>query len=165
MSRAEAKAELDKILEPINEQSKGKARPSAVTLSQFTENEYLVARTRVWKASTRATTEQIIDTHILREIGNRPIATITRKDLQELLNAKAAAGLSSSVVGHVRWQLSAIFEMALSDGVTLRNFTGGLVMPPCIGTVDKRTIDVAAINRCQMVLDTREQLNLLFGGA
>jgi len=79
LSRAEARAELDRILAPLN------SRPIApcpnMTLRQYVEDEYLTVKTRVWKASTRATTEQIITTHILSELGAQPLALITRKQL------------------------------------------------------------------------------------
>jgi integrase len=157
MSRAEARAELDKILAPIN----GTAVVSAghgCTLRRYVETEYLVAKAQVWKASTRTTTEQIIETHILSEIGDRLITSFRRRELQALLDAKAAAGLSSSVVGHVRWQLVAIFDMAQSDGLISFNPTTALATPRCVRPMDKRIITVDDIRRAQMVLDIRDRL-------
>ena len=130
MSRAEADAERRKILAPLNV-GPSAADTSAVTVRQFVENEYLTVKTRVWKSSTRQTTEQIIEAHILREIGARAIAAVTRKELQALLDRKAEAALSASVVGHVRWQLAAIFGMARADGLTIVNPAEQLVAPKC----------------------------------
>jgi integrase len=156
VSRAEARLELDRIITPVNAM---KVRQTgAVTLRQYAENEYLLAKSSVWKASTAATTEQIIQMHILAEIGGRALASITRKELQALLDRKAGSGLSSSVVGHVRWQLTALFNMAQGDGAVAVNPTLGLITPRCQGAVDKRTIDIETILRGQMVLGVRERL-------
>jgi hypothetical protein len=111
IGRAEARQELDKILAPLN--CREVAHHSAcATLRRFVEDEYLIVKTRVWKASTRSTTEQIIETHILGELGGRSLSSLTRRDLQLHLDQKAGSGLSFSVVAHIRWQLVAIFQMA-----------------------------------------------------
>lgn len=157
MSRAEADAERDKILGPLNARATA-ARASSVTLRRFVEDEYLTVKSRVWKASTRATTDQIIETHILAVMGAQTITSITRKDLQAHLESIAAAELSYSVVAHVRWQLVAIFEMAKGDGLITTNPTDGLVTPNCKAAGEKRTITVEAMRRGQMVLDIRERL-------
>jgi len=159
LTRAEARAALDKILEPLREgKGASSATHSAVTLRRFVEDDYLIVQNRRWKESTRATTEQIIETHILAPFGNRVLASITRRELQAHLDSKATAGLSSSLVGHIRWQLAAIFKMALADGLILVNPAEGLVMPKCAATPSKRIIAVADIQRAQMVLPIRERL-------
>ena len=70
MVRADARAMLDRILEPFNEKQRAD-RKSSVTLRGFVENEYLVTKSRTSKTSTRLTTEQIIETHILAPLGER----------------------------------------------------------------------------------------------
>lgn len=68
LSRAQADAERKKILAPL----KGKEEAAAatvVTLRRYAEDEYLTVKSRVWKDSTRGTTDQIIETHILRQLG------------------------------------------------------------------------------------------------
>ena len=148
-----------RILAPLNTKAEKAAETSAVTLRRYVEDEYLKVRATVWKLS-RATTEQIIETHVLSEIGTRPLATITRKELQALLDRKAAAGLSASVVCHIRWQLVAIFGMAKSDGETVEgvNPAEGLVTPRCKEAGEKRTITADSIHRAEMVLEIRERL-------
>ena len=156
VSRAEARAELDRILVPIN--ASAIAPPARGTLRQYVESEYLTTKARVWKASTAATTEQIIETHILAELGNRMLGSITRKELQSHLDAKAAVGLSSSVVGHVRWQFVAIFDMAIGDGLLTVNPTKGLVTPKCKAAADKKVITAENITLGQLVLELRDRL-------
>lgn len=157
MSRAEADTERRRILAPLNANVFAETA-SCVTVRRFVEDEYLTIKTRVWQASTTSTTEQIIEAHILSEIGDRAIASITRKDLQSLLDRKAAAHLSASVVGHVRWQLVAIFGMAKSDGLTKLDAAEELVMPRCKESGEKLTISADAIHRAEMVLEIRDRL-------
>lgn len=115
-----------------------------------------------WRESTRATTEQIINTHILAELGDTAVSTIIRAELQALLARKAAAGLSRSVVGHILWQLVAILRMAKADRIITENVADGLVMPKCSGTVDRRVIGLKDIERGHLVLPTRERLIFRF---
>jgi integrase len=160
MTLAVARAELAKILAPLKTLALAAATaPAAVTLRSFVEDDYLAVKTRVWKeSSTRVTTEQIIRTHVLADFGHRALPSISRKELQVHLDHKAAAGLSYSVVAHIRWQLVAIFNMAASDGLIMVNPTGGLVTPRCQSAIDKRTISRDDIHRAQMVLELRERL-------
>lgn len=158
MSRDEARTELGKILEPLNARYAAVKAAQAVSLRRYVEDEYLVVRNRVWKDSTRGTTEQIIETHILKNLGHRSIPSITRRELQALLDSKAEAGLSSSVVGHIRWQLVATFAMAKGDGIITVDPTDGLVTPRCSPAKDKRIISVGDMRRGQMVLEIRERL-------
>ena len=72
MSRAEADAERDKNLGPLNTRTAA-AGTSSVTLRRFVEDEYLTVKSRVWKASSRATSDQIVETHILGVLGAQAI--------------------------------------------------------------------------------------------
>jgi hypothetical protein len=130
ISRQDARAELDRILAPLNAMARPASTPT--TFRRYVESEYLPTRT--WKQSTRGTTEQIISTHLLPLFGDRAIASMTRRELQGLLNGKAAAGLSFSVVAHIRWQLVAIYKMAEGEGLVNVNPTKGLVDPKCRGS-------------------------------
>src|SRR5215831_2780982 len=91
ISRAEADAERRKILDPLNARANA-AVTSTVTLQRYAEDEYLNVKTRIWKRSTASTTQQIIETHILADLGTAVLPTITRKQLQALLDRKAESG-------------------------------------------------------------------------
>jgi integrase len=158
VTRADARAKADEILRRV-QGSAPQRQTSTLTLTQFLENEYLDVKTRKWKASTRGTTEQIIEDHILAPIGGWQLHTITRKTLQTLLDNLAANGKSRSVVDHVRWQLRAIFEMALGDGVIDVDPTSGLQTPRCKPQPEKRWVEHEdEIRRAEMSLELRERL-------
>ncbi|HOL73797.1 MAG TPA: tyrosine-type recombinase/integrase [Bryobacteraceae bacterium] len=158
ISRAEARAILDGILAPI-EQSRARSRMApAVTLRRYVLDEYLPPKSRVWKASTRLTTEQLVEDHILSAFADRELSSITRKELQAHLDGLAERGLSASVVGHVRWQLSAIFRMAQSDGLVSVNPASGLVQPRCKAGAPKRTLSVDDVRRVELILEPRDRL-------
>jgi site-specific recombinase XerD len=46
---------------------------------------------------------------------------IGREQLQTFLEDRVAAGLSASVVSHLPWDLRAIFQLAVEDGLVERN--------------------------------------------
>ncbi len=53
------------------------------------------------------------------ETGSCP--SFRRDELQDLLDEKAKAGLSFSVVDHLRWDMKQIFDMAVAEGHVERN--------------------------------------------
>lgn len=158
MTRAEAETERRRILDPLNTRVEA-GRTSAVTVRQYVEQEYLAVKTRVWKSSTELTTTQLIERYILQDLGPRMLCSLTRKELQAHLDRHAETlNLSASIVGHIRWQLVAIFDMALADQLVQANPAAGLVMPKCKAAPDKRTISVDDMLRAQMMLGIRERL-------
>jgi len=159
MPRAEARCELDRILAPLNSGSAARASGGG-SLRRYIEDEYLVVKSRTWKASTRATTEQLIATHILAPIGDSTLATITRRDLQDLLDSLAAAGKSASVVGHVRWQLKSIFDMARADGLIAVHPAAALVQPVTKAAPVKRVMTLDEVKVAEFSLGLRERLLL-----
>ena len=68
--------------------------------------------------------------HICGELGDRKLGKIEREELQSFLDRKAAAGLSFSTVDHLKWDLMAIFRMAVAEGCTRRNAAELLFTPP-----------------------------------
>ena len=53
----------------------------------------------------------------------------SRRELQDLLDAKASAGLSCSAVAHMRWDLRQVFRMAVLEGHIRRNPAELLFIP------------------------------------
>jgi hypothetical protein len=89
---------------------------------------YLPFCRRNWKESTAGTSEQIVQTHLVPEFGGTLLHGIRREELQDLLDRETLE-LSSSVVPHLRWFLSGIFMLTLSDGVVLNNPVAELRIP------------------------------------
>jgi integrase len=98
-------------------------------------------------------------TVFLQDLGQRALSSLTRKELHAHLDRHAdELVLSASVVGHVRWQLKAIFEMAEADQLVAKSPANGLVMPHCKDAPAKRTITPDEVLRAQLVLPLRERL-------
>ena len=157
MTRAKAEVMRAAIMEPIN---KGILKPvkPVYTLGKFIDAVYLPVSRRKWKASTTMTTEALINAH-LTELGPRLLDELTRQDLQELLDQKAASGLSRSVVNHLRWQLHAIFKLAMGDGAVSMNPTSGLSVSVCATPPgEKRVLAYEDVLRVLKVLPIRERL-------
>jgi integrase len=127
MTKSDAEAVLSAILRPINCGAAQGAKP-VYTFEQFIKDVYLPFCRRNWKESTAGTSEQIVQTHLVPELGGCLLHGIRREELQDLLDRKALE-LSSSVVSHLRWFLSGIFKLALSDGVVLNNPAAELRIP------------------------------------
>jgi integrase len=156
MTKGEAKSELAARLAPMNARA-GRVS-SDMVLREFIEGVYFPFGRRKWKESTRETTEQRINTHLLSEIGDLPLRSLMRERLQALLESKAAAGLSFSVVEHLRWDPKAIFSLAANDGLTSSNPASELFTPRDAKRPDKSDISAQEVALGLAVLELRERL-------
>ena len=127
MSKSDAEAKRDEIIAEANARN-AKAPNPDISLGEFIEGVALPFLRSKWKRSTAATTENRIQHHLGREFGEKKLCALGLKELQLFLNTKAQA-LSRSVVAHLRWDLRAIFKLALAEGYTDRDPTAALFTP------------------------------------
>jgi integrase len=161
MTKGQAEAILAKILQPINESAGVKAIPYVNhTFEEFVEQVYLPVYQGKWKASTAITETERLRYHLVGALGSRPVAAITRDELQKMLDKKAQS-LSDSVVTHLRFRLRSVFELAVSEGVVERNPATSLYTPRhCQPGRPKYVLDGEGIGAMVAVLELREQLIL-----
>ncbi len=156
ISKSQADAMMASILQPLN-QGSGQAAPPRYSFSEYVEDVFLPVHRRKWKESTRTTSEHTIRRHLLPPIGDRRLSEIGREDLQLLLDDKAKTH-SASVVAHLRWHLSAIFRMALSDGAVTVNPSPGLFTPACRPEKPRIVMSGQEVQLALGVLPLRERL-------
>lgn len=157
MTRADAEVVLSAILREINTGVAHTAR-TVYSFELFVGDVYLPYGRRSWKESTAGTSEQIIKSHLVPELGKFLLPAIRREELQDLLDRKAL-DLSSSVVSHLRWFLNGIFKLALSDGFVLNNPAAALKIPrKCQPGRAMRPLTEEEVNSYLEVFDLREKL-------
>jgi integrase len=110
------------------------------------------------------TTEQRIDQHIASELEGAELRSFRRVELQELLDRKAAAGLSFSVITHLRWDLRFIFRVAVAEGFIERNPAELLFTPQNAKQTVRRVATVGEIARAFAAVDLRERLIFKLAG-
>jgi integrase len=153
----EAQLALAEILRPINEDT-ADAPMVPYTFKQFVEQVYLPHCRRTWKASTAYTSEHMVELHLLPELGDRLLSSVSRSDMQNLLEAKAKT-LAKSVVAHIRWYLNAIFKLAVSDGIVGNNPAAELRIPSrCKPGRTKRALTEEEVMQSLEALECRERL-------
>ncbi len=161
VSKGQAHATLAQILQPLNESAEFRQAP-IYTFKQYIGDVFLPAYRQKWKESTRSTSEPDILRYLVPAFGDQLMSMITRQHMQKFLGDKASS-LSSSIVGHLRWHLNAIFKMAVSDGVVEFNPAEALFIPACKRTPDKRTMSKDEVLTALNVLDVRERLVVRMG--
>jgi len=122
----------------------------------FVEGPYFAFYCRKWKASTAENNKQRIRTHLVAEYRDRALSGFKRDELQDFLDGKA--GMSFSVVDHLRWDLKQIFDMAIAEGFLRLNPALLLFTPKSAARPVRRTMtleDIAALFRA---LELRERL-------
>jgi len=157
MTQVEAQIALVEILRPINEGRVGGAKVP-YTFGRFLEDVYLPHCRRTWKPSTAYTSEHTVRMHVLPEFENRLLSSVTRTEMQDLLEAKAKT-LAKSVIAHIRWYLNAIFKLAMSDGLVENNPAAELRIPNrCKEGRIIRALSEEEVNQLLDALEPRERL-------
>ena len=156
MTKTDAQSELAAILAPLNSRD---VPPSKSWLfADFIERIYLPFYRRKWKRSTAMTNEDRLQHHLVSDFGGLTLGTFNRDQLQELLDKKAQAGLSFSMVDHLRWDLKQVFDMAVAEGFLLRNPAQLLFTPRECPRAATRIMTMEEVRTVFGVLDLREGL-------
>ena len=76
------------------------------------------------------------------------------------MERKGAAALSFSVVDHLRWDLSSIFEMAVSEKVIAVNPTAALYTPKTAKRTESQAMSADQVEPALGAVEYREQVIL-----
>src|SRR5262245_15907946 len=157
MSHAEALAEMAKLLQPLNSHA-GEPSLPVLTVCHWIRNQFLPFIGRKWKLSTACTSGDRIRSHLVADLGSLELQSVRRDLLQQYLEQKAARGLSFSVVDHLRWDLRAIFRLAVQDGYIPSNPAELLFVPRTTSRPSRRVLSGEHVQAMLNLLPLREQL-------
>jgi integrase len=157
MSHAEALAAMTKLLQPVNAHA-GEPIAPVLTVGDWICDGFLPFIRRKWKLSTACTSGDRIRTHLIADLGSVELQSVSRDLLQAYLEQKAAKGLSFSVVDHLRWDLRAIFRLAVQDGYIPSNPAELLFAPRAGNRPSRRVLSGEQVQAMLNVLALREQL-------
>ena len=156
ISKSQAEEKRDELLNEVNARNAIAPDPH-ITFGDFLEGVALPFLRSKWKRSTAATTENRITYHLKTEFGEEKLSALSLKGLQMFLNAKAAS-LSRSVVAHLRWDLRAIFKLAIAEGYAERDPTGALYTPKAAVTAQTRSMNKEEVEHYITALEPRERV-------
>lgn len=151
----QAEERLARIIEPIN--SAAELSPG-LPFGDFVQKIYLPFYERGWKESTVQSNRERIGYHLIAEFEKRELGRLRREELQQFLDRKAAAGLSYSVVAHLRWDLRKILRMAVNEGNIRRNPAELLIIPPEAPRPVHRSMSFDEVRLFFSVLELREKV-------
>ncbi|HEY4360348.1 MAG TPA: tyrosine-type recombinase/integrase [Bryobacteraceae bacterium] len=155
MTKTQARAAVNKFADEAN----AKVDENRVwTFGEFVSGPYYEFYGRKWKRSTRENNVYRVNTHLVSAFGDRALSSLKRDELQDLLDAKANAGLSYSTVDHLRWDAKQIFDMAVAEGRVQRNPAMLLFTPREAAKPVRRVMTLKEVQTCFEVLDGRERL-------
>ncbi len=156
MNKTQAQAALAALLVPFNA---GQARLADGWLfGDFVRQVYLPFFRRKWKRTTALCNEDRIKHHLYPEFAARKLRAFRREELQNFLDRKAAAGLSFSIVDHLRWDLRQIFRMALDEEILTRNPAELLFTPRECPRPNTAVMTREEVQKSFSVLAMRERL-------
>ena len=155
LSKSEARAVVDRIVTEVN----AKQDQNRVwTFGEFVTEVYFPYYSRKWKQSTRENNVNRVSVHLVANLGERELSAFKRDELQDVLDEKASASLSFSVVDHLRWDLKQIFDMAVAEGHVECNPALLLFTPREAVKRERRVMNLKDVQVCFSVLEHRERL-------
>ena len=156
MNKSQAEAKRDELLSEVNARNAATPDPD-ITFGEFLEGIALPFLRSKWKRSTAGTTENRITHHLGLEFGGKRLSSLGLKELQSFLGGKAEK-LSRSVVAHLRWDLRAVFKLALAEGYVERDPTGALFTPKQATTSEARVMTKEEVDHYIKALEQRESV-------
>jgi integrase len=155
MTKSEAREAVGKI---VGAENAKKQRYRTWRFGEFVDEVFIPYYSRKWKKSTKGSTVNRIQLHLVGAFGGRELSLLLRDELQDLLDRKVRDGLSFSIVDHLRWDLRQIFEMAVAEGLIERNPAALLFTPREAQRPVHRLMTTQDVRRCIEVLDLRERI-------
>lgn len=155
LTKSEARAVAHRIVTEVNAK---RDQNRIWTFVTFVAEVYFPYYSRKWKHSTRENNVNRVSVHLVRGFEDRELRSFRRDELQDLLDRKAQAGLSFSVVDHLRWDAKQIFDMALAEGYIERNPALLLFTPKDAVKPERRVMTMKEVQTCFAVLAQRERL-------
>jgi len=157
VSRPQALAEMAKALQPVNAHA-WQPLPRSWTVGDWIRDAFFPFIRRKWKLSTASTSGDRIRKHLINDLDNINLQSVTRDLLQRYLEQKAAKGLSFSVVDHLRWDLRSIFRLAVQDGYLSSNPAELLFTPAKVNKPSRRVLTGEHVQSILNALGLRERL-------
>lgn len=155
MTKAQAEKKRDEALAEILARQASSPDPS-ITFGQFVDGVVLPFYRSKWKRSTATTTVNRIQHH-LNEFHGTKLQAVTLKGLQTFLGRKAGE-LSRSMVAHLRWDLRAIFKLAVAEGYAQRDPSVALYTPKEAVTEPTRVMTGKEVEQYIGALELRERV-------
>jgi integrase len=168
MNKGEADEKRQEFMREINggDRTPGPTRPT--TVKEFLEQVYLPFYRGKWKESTAGTSENRIQHHIVNELGSQRLENFALVSLQKFLDQKAEAGLSHSIVDHLRWDLTSMLDMAVSERILRVNPATSLYTPKAAKKGVGRVMSGKEVEQALDAVQFREKVILqlaIFAGA
>jgi integrase len=160
MTKGTADEKRQAFMREINGGGRTASGDRPPTVKEFLEQVYLPFYRGKWKESTAGTSENRIRHHLIKGLGSQRLEELTLALLQKFLDQKAAAGLSFSVVDHLRWDLSSMFEMAVSEKTIRVNPTAALYTPNSAIKGESRTMSAKQVEHALEAVEFREKVIL-----
>jgi integrase len=160
MNKGVADEKRQEFMRGINggERTLGPTRPT--TVKEFLEEVYLPFYRGKWKESTAGTSENRIQHHIVRELGGQRLEDLALVSLQKFLDRKAEAGLSHSIVDHLRWDITSMLEMAVSERIVRVNPATALYTPKTAKKGVGRVMSTKEVDQAIQGVEFREKVIL-----
>ncbi len=105
------------------------AMPERLTVGQWLDHWLENVAGPNTRPKTYGTYAYIVREHVAPELGKRPLQKLSPQDIRAFMKRKSEQGLSAKTVKHLRDTLRAAINVAVKDGLVVRN-VAAMVVPP-----------------------------------
>ncbi len=146
LTKSQAEERQNDFMRSVNGGEAASDRVRPVLLGEFVDQIYLPYQRGKWKRSTKGTSESRIRAHIIKDLGNVQMEEATPTILQSYLDGKAAT-LGFSVVDHLRWDLTSIWDLAIAERTLTANPARALYTPASAKKGDAPAMTAAEVEK------------------
>ncbi|HEV2380877.1 MAG TPA: tyrosine-type recombinase/integrase [Terriglobia bacterium] len=158
MTKWEAKARLAEIIRLAAEQPGAPIPDATQSLEWFWATRFLPLKKAKWRPATRGVVTSVMKTHVLPQLGRKPLCKLDRYDLQIHLNGLSPK-YSASIVRKVRTWLKAVLSEAVEQGYLEKNPAARLDLP-ITREIRRRFLTMPEIGRLLAATDGADQIIL-----
>jgi len=153
LTKTQAQRKAGHFMAKLNARLSSSPDPD-ITFGQFVEGLAFPFQRDKWKRSTAMTTEFRVRHHLMGYFEEVRLTDLALKQLQEFLVRRAKTN-SKSTVAHLRWDLSALFKLAMAQGYVERDPTIALYIPRQAESAPTRVMNREEVEKHIKAMDLR----------
>lgn len=159
LTKSQAQEEQVAFMQTINGGDGEPQEIRPVLVSEFVNQTYLPFQRGKWKGSTKGTSENRIQFHIVGDLGNCQLESFSPTGLQAYLESKAVTH-GFSTVDHLRWDLTSICDLAVAEKVLTTNPAKELYTPSTAQKGERLMMTVTDVETALNAVEFREKVIL-----
>lgn len=157
-TKAKAKEKLREEIAEYYQRAAGRLVTPEMSLRQFAEGAYWEAHETDWSANSRRNLRCVLEKHILKPMGDKPLSGIVKADVVQRITEMRLAGYGKQTLKLTKWLLHSIFEEAIDNDLLSKNPTRKYRLKNIPDPAETKPLTEDEVRKVYAVLTGRERL-------